>query len=215
MKSARQTARSFLLCYAAYTVIYVARVNLSMASPVLKADGTLTAAQIGLLGSIFSVVYAVGRLINGARCDRVPPVRMIAGGLLLAAAANLIFAAFPPFAALAGLWAVNALAQSMLWSAILRVIASVYAPADAQRKAAQMITSVAVGNVAGIGVNTALLHFGSPAAAFWVPGGVLAVLGAAAMAVLRGIATEPDRTRSRRCVGRTSGGCWCPRCCTA
>ena len=188
MKPAR-TRRAFLLCYAAYTAIYLARLNLSMASPVLKSDGTLTAAQIGLLGGIFSAVYAVGRQLNGARCDHVPPVRMIAGGLALASGANLLFGAFPPFAALAALWAVNALAQSMLWSAILRVIAALYAPDDAQRKASLMITSVAVGNVAGIAVNTALLR-GSASAAFRVPGGVLALLCGGALMLLRGIGSE-------------------------
>lgn len=195
MKPAR-TRRAFLLCYAAYTAIYLARLNLSMASPVLKSDGTLTAAQIGLLGGIFSAVYAVGRLMNGARCDHVPPVRMIAGGLALASGANLLFGAFPPFAALAALWAVNALAQSMLWSAILRVIAALYAPDDAQRKASLMITSVAVGNVAGIAVNTALLR-GSASAAFRVPGGVLALLCGGALMLLRGIGSESSDAAGR------------------
>lgn len=86
MKPAR-TRWAFLLCYAAYTAIYLARLNLSMASPVLKSDGTLTAAQIGLLGGIFSAVYAVGRLMNGARCDHVPLVGL-AGRLLYPAAAR-------------------------------------------------------------------------------------------------------------------------------
>ena len=188
MKPAR-TRRAFLLCYAAYTAIYLARLNLSMASPVLKSDGTLTAAQIGLLGGIFSAVYAVGRLMNGARCDHVPPVRMIAGGLAL--------------------WAVNALAQSMLWSAILRVIAALYAPDDAQRKASLMITSVAVGNVAGIAVNTALLR-GSASAAFRVPGGVLALLCGGALMLLRGIGSESAGAAGRLSIRTLAAPLHCP-----
>ena len=58
----KQNSRIFLVCYASYLFIYVARLNLSMAAPGLKETAILTTEQIGLLGSIFSVVYACGRL---------------------------------------------------------------------------------------------------------------------------------------------------------
>ncbi len=56
----------FLICYLAYIGIYVARLNLSMASPEMVKLGIADTAQIGILGSVFSVIYACGRLINGS-----------------------------------------------------------------------------------------------------------------------------------------------------
>lgn len=85
-----------------------------MASPGLRDSAVLQLAEIGMPGSAFSVIFAIGRMVNGVICDRVPPRRMIAGELFLGGTANLLFSFFPPFPALFFLWSVNALAQSML-----------------------------------------------------------------------------------------------------
>ena len=59
----------FWVVYLAYTSIYVARINLSMAGPELISGGVLDTVQLGLLGSVFSTVFASGRLINGGLSD--------------------------------------------------------------------------------------------------------------------------------------------------
>ena len=56
----------FIICYIAYTCIYVARLNLSMASPDMINEGVMDKAQFGMLGSAFSIIYAFGRLLNYA-----------------------------------------------------------------------------------------------------------------------------------------------------
>ena len=179
----------FAVCYISYTLIYVARLNLSMAAPQLKNVGMLSAAQIGLLGSVFFVVYAVGRLINGALSERFPARNMIAGGLLLGAMANIFFGFLPPFAALTVLWGVNAYAQSMLWSSVLKTVGAVYGENRAQKMSAYMVTSVATGNIAGIIIAMLLIRFFGAAAAFILPGALLAVSAAAAFFIIG----KPDK----------------------
>ena len=179
----------FAVCYISYTLIYVARLNLSMAAPQLKNGGVLSAAQIGLLGSVFFVVYAVGRLINGALSERFPARNMIAGGLLLGALANIFFGFLPPFAALTVLWGVNAYAQSMLWSSVLKTVGAVYGESRAQKMSAYMVTSVATGNIAGIIIAMLLIRFFGAAAAFILPGALLAVSAAAAFFIIG----KPDK----------------------
>ena len=179
----------FAVCYISYTLIYVARLNLSMAAPQLKNGGVLSAAQIGLLGSVFFVVYAVGRLINGTLSERFPARNMIAGGLLLGALANIFFGFMPPFAALAVLWGVNAYAQSMLWSSVLKTVGAVYGESRAQKMSAYMVTSVATGNIAGIIIAMLLIRFFGAAAAFILPGALLAVSAAAAFFIIG----KPDK----------------------
>ena len=115
----KQNIRIFLVCYASYLFIYVARLNLSMAAPGLKNLAVLSTEQIGLLGSVFSVVYACGRLFSGLLSDRQAPWKMISTGLVLCGISNICFGLFPPFLAILLLWGVNAFAQSMLWGAIL------------------------------------------------------------------------------------------------
>ena len=70
----------FYLCFIAYTCIYIARLNLSMASPAMREAGILTAAQLGLIGSAFSVVYSCGRLVSGIVGDRLAPKLLICTG---------------------------------------------------------------------------------------------------------------------------------------
>ena len=98
----------FAICFIAYTCIYIARFNLSIASPALIQEGVLDSAQIGIMGSIFSVVYATGRLFNGSLSDRVLPWIMICIGLVSISCVNLLCAFFPPFIGMALLWGVNA-----------------------------------------------------------------------------------------------------------
>lgn len=160
----------FAICFIAYTCIYIARFNISIASPVLIDEGLLNAGQIGLLGSVFSVVYATGRLFNGSLSDRVLPWIMICIGLVAISCANLLCAFFPPFLGMALLWGVNAYAQSMLWSSELCVVCSVYEPERVKKRTAQLVTSVAVGNLLAILFNTWLVSNFGAHYAFIVPG---------------------------------------------
>lgn len=167
--SKRKTLWVMVLCYLAYTSIYIARLNLSTASPELQKT-LLDSTQIGLMGSVFSIVYACGRLINGWLSDRVPPYLMIMSGLLVVGAANIVIGFFPPFAAILFLWGVNAFAQSMLWSSVLEIVSALYDPETAKRKASYMVTTVATGNVLGIIISTFLVSRLGLAYAFVVPG---------------------------------------------
>lgn len=180
----------FIVCYLAYTSIYIARLNLSMASPGLIEAGIMDKTQIGLLGSIFSVVYACGRLINGGIGDRCAPWVMIAAGLALCGAGNLAVSLFPPFFAMVLLWGLNAFAQSMLWSSVLRVLSAVYPPDAVKKKTSYMVTSVAFGNIMGIVVGTLLIDRLGIRYAFLVPGFLTLFFCLAAAWVLHGVKPE-------------------------
>lgn len=168
----KQTSRIFLVCYFAYLFIYVARLNLSMAAPGLKEASILSMEQIGMLGSMFSVIYACGRLLSGVLSDRYPPWKMISLGLVLCGVSNICFGMFPPFGAILLLWGVNAFAQSMLWGSILRILSTIYPGSIAKKRASYMATTVAAGNLVGILLNTGLINRYGTAWAFLVPGGI-------------------------------------------
>lgn len=172
-----QRSRIFSVCYLAYLFIYVARLNLSMAAPGLKDLQILSMEQIGLLGSVFSVVYACGRLFSGLLSDRIAPWKMISTGLFLCGISNLCFGLFPPFAGIVLLWGTNALAQSMLWGSILRILSAVYPENVAKKRASYMATTVASGNLMGILLNSALINRFGLSWAFVVPGGMTLVIG--------------------------------------
>lgn len=183
----RKPAWIFLSCYCAYLFLYISRAALTMAAPELKDLGLLTTEQIGLLGSLFSITYACGRLVSGRICDRVIPWKVIGTGLLLCGISNLWVGAFPPFIAIALLWMTNALSQSFLWGSILRILPEIYDEKTAKKRASQMATSVAAGNLAGILLHSGLISRFGARWAFLCPGFVTLFLGITAFLVLRPI----------------------------
>ena len=187
----------FLTCYIAYTSIYIARLNLSTASPALKAAGLLTTAQLGILGSAFSVVYAVGRLLNGILSDRTPPALMLSAGLAATGLSNILIGFFPPFTGILLLWCANGFAQSMLWSSILRVVAALYWPEKAKKKGALMVTSVAAGNIAGILAALYITDRFGLRWAFILPGALTAVLAGIVLAIVRRAPAEHTASAAR------------------
>lgn len=183
--SANRKRLIFLVVYLAYTSIYVARVNLSMAGPEMITMGVLDTVQLGMLGSAFSTIYAAGRLLNGGLSDKTPPWLMIALGLAAAGISNLLIGLFPPFFGIFLLWSANAYAQSMLWSSVLCIVSSMYGEQEAKKKTSLMVTSVATGNIISILLNTWLITKFGAAFAFAVPGALTILLGGAVLLTSR------------------------------
>ncbi len=167
----------FFVCYLAYTAIYIARLNLSIASPELISSNVLDMSQIGILGSVFSIVFAIGRIINGYITDKKSPCFMIATGLVVVSISNVIIGLAPSFISMVLLWSCNAYAQSMLWGALLCVIASIYDESESKKKGSILITSVAMGNIIGILFNTMLVNTFGMNYAFVIPGLITLVCG--------------------------------------
>jgi len=197
----KQSGRIFSVCYAAYLFIYVARLNLSMAAPGLKDMQILSMEQLGILGSVFSVVYACGRLLSGILSDRTAPWKMISAGLALCGISNLCFSYFPPFAAIALLWGVNAFAQSMLWGAILRILSALYPEQVAKKMASYMATTVASGNLVGILLNTWLINRFGLNWAFAVPGGITLAISLLVVCNTRHIQPQVQERTERNFTG--------------
>ena len=120
----RRQWRIFLGCFICYTTTYIARLNLPAALNSLASDMALTGAQGGLLQTAFALVYACGQLVNGAMVDRVSARRHIAIGLGLSAVCNLLFALATQYWMLLVLWALNGAVQSMIWTPVVRLIAT-------------------------------------------------------------------------------------------
>lgn len=171
----------FTIVYLAYTSIYIARVNLSVAGPDLISEGVLNTVQMGLLGSVFSTLYAVGRIFNGGLSDKTPPWIMLTSGLALAGLSNIFISFFPPFIGIFLLWTSNAYAQSMLWSSVLCVVSSMYDKDIAKKKTSVMVTSVAMGNILAILINSWLITKLGTSYAFAVPGFLTLILGLAVL----------------------------------
>ena len=121
----RLRTRTFWGVTVAYTLYYVCRMTLGVVKQPLIDGGYLTAGQLGIIGSAFYFVYAVGKFINGFIADYCNIRRFMAVGIGVSAAVNLLlgalgllsgplgFGSMVILAFFAVLWGVNGWMQSM------------------------------------------------------------------------------------------------------
>jgi OPA family glycerol-3-phosphate transporter-like MFS transporter len=119
--------RLVVLAWIAYAAYYLGRVNIATALPAMQNELGLSAAQVGLFGTLFFWVYAVGQLVNGRLGDHFSPRRFVLMGLLL-------------------LWAVNGWLQAVGWGPTLRLLANWLTPGQRARIATPFGTSFVAGN---------------------------------------------------------------------
>ncbi len=107
----------------AYSLYYICRMSVSIFKQPLIDGDVLTAGQLGLIGSSFMFVYAIGKFLNGFIADYCNIRRFMATGLFVSAVVNFLMAILGIFQSMipsvlifvlfAILWGMNGLSQSM------------------------------------------------------------------------------------------------------
>ena len=88
----------FFVGYLAYTSIYLARLNFSVAATILQEQDILDKSpDWNYRGVYFSLVYALAKIPNGYMGDRFSANRVIVSGLLITSVSNLLIGFFPGF----------------------------------------------------------------------------------------------------------------------
>ncbi len=89
----RYRNRTFWGVTVVYTLYYICRMTLGVVKQPLIDGGVLTAGQLGIIGSAFYFVYAVGKFTNGFIADYCNIRRFMAVGIGVSAAVNLLLGA--------------------------------------------------------------------------------------------------------------------------
>ena len=132
--AARKAIAIGSLCSVAYLAVYVAKNILSAASPQIEAAGVMTKEQIGMLGSIYFICYAIGQLINGYIGDKIKAKYMISFGLLLASSGFWLMphlAGSNMFASIA--YGASGFLMAMIYGPMTKVVAENTEPVYATR----------------------------------------------------------------------------------
>lgn len=171
MKKIKSFTLLFIIGYISYCLVYIGRLNLSIAYTNLTE---ITSTQYGYITSAFLIAFSCGRLINGIIGDKVHPRYMLYIGLTLSGISNALLSFLPPFIFFIILWSINGYAQSMLWGSLLSYI-SFISPKDKKVKSVSyLVSSVAVGSVIGLLIATFATTYFGVRAAFLIPG-ILAI----------------------------------------
>ncbi|MEM2373683.1 MAG: MFS transporter, partial [Thermoproteota archaeon] len=112
------------MAYVTYALLYLARLNFSIALPLLSVELGLSKFTLGLIAGVFSISYAIGQFIHGRLVDRYGPKKIILIGLIVSGIMNILFSRINTLILLIVVWAVNGYAQSTGWPAVVKLVSS-------------------------------------------------------------------------------------------
>ncbi|MFA4973396.1 MAG: MFS transporter [bacterium] len=161
-----QTITSLVIGYAVY---YFVRKNFSMAMPSFLNELGYTKTDLGIILTLFSIVYGVGKFANGVIADRANARYMLALGLMAAAIVNIMFGLSSGLIAFGIFWILNGWFQSLGMPASVRLLTHWYSPTELGTKWGIQSTAHQIGG-AGILIFAGWLvtNFGWRSA-FYVP----------------------------------------------
>lgn len=105
-----------------YGFAYLCRINLPAAVSKMADGFGMPVSEIGILGTMQTLIYACGQLINGYIISRHRPRVVILCAVVGSSCANLLMGVVSSFTAALLIWCVNAYMQSLFWGAIVRIL---------------------------------------------------------------------------------------------
>jgi sugar phosphate permease len=168
-----------------YALFYLTRQNLTMAMPMLESCEGFTKQQIGWIFTTFSVVYGIGKLINGFITDRGSARFIFTVGLIGSAIISILFASWPFVYGFIILAALSAWFQSMGWPPVAKLITRWYPPTELGAKWGLTNVSHQVGSVIILAGGPYLMNYCGWRAIFIVPGIIVLIGGIFAFKAIR------------------------------
>lgn len=113
-----------------YAIFYFCRKNFSMAMPSFLSDLGYTKTDLGIILTLFSIVYGFAKFFNGILADRANPRYFMAIGLFFSALVNIFFGLSSSLFAFGVFWILNAWFQGMGWPPCARLLTHWYSPTE-------------------------------------------------------------------------------------
>ena len=170
MKYLKKKEASLLIlgCWLVYTAAYIGRLDYSASMVKIISELGITNDQGGLVYSCFALTYGIGQLVNGILCKRYNPKFVITGALLVSAIVNIFMPLSGDFRVMAGLWLVNGIVQSMLFSLLIRTLSRNIASHTISKAIYVMSSTVAAGTASAYGLSALFVALGAWKITFFV-----------------------------------------------
>lgn len=166
----------FILCWTAYFITYLGRLNFSSAIPAMIEAGVLNKSSAGLISTLFFAFYGGGQFINGYLGDRVSPRIMISVGLFLSAIANMLMGSVTSPIVMAIIWAVNGYAQAMIWPPIVYSFAHMLDKRTMVKCSINITSTIACGTLVAYLMSAVTIKFIGYNAPFFAAAIIMAIM---------------------------------------
>lgn len=180
-----------VICWFAYFVAYIGRLNFAAGMVELIRTGVLDKPSAGLIGTMSFFAYGFGQIVSGIAADRFPSKWMVFCGLLLSSFMNVCMGFSKQWWIMAAVWGFNGFVQSLIWPALLRVIAERIESEKQDWFCVKVNTSTVMGTMVAYLITSAIVASLPQGFIFWVPAGLLAL---AAFIWLAGISSASCHT---------------------
>lgn len=193
------------LCWAAYTVAYVGRLNYNASMVEILSQLGTTKEAAGTVSSFFFFAYGAGQLINGLLSKRYNTKYSVAVALMASSIINLSMTFCQGIDSMKYLWFLNGAFQSILWSSLIKTLSDNLADSKLSKAVMVMSTTVASGTFAAYGLAALFSYLGLDwTTIFYVAAvvvGAVAVLWFTGMSTVKKERAEPEsaeiKTKSR------------------
>ncbi|MGN1316804.1 MAG: MFS transporter [Acutalibacteraceae bacterium] len=177
LQSEKYSKLIFIACFAAYTASYIGRINFSAVLPAIIGIGLFTKTEAGIIGSAFFFVYGTFQIINGFLGDRLSPFKMITAGTLLSAGANTAMTFCTTNTQMAVVWGFNGFALSLLWAAILKILANIINDGMRAKACLNISATLPIGTILAYLFASLSIKFINWKFAFYIPSAILLGVG--------------------------------------
>lgn len=118
--------RIFIGMYIGYVFYYLSRKSYTYIMPLLIQDLGMTKTDLGILGSLFAIVYGSSKFLSGVISDRSNPRVFMSVGLILTGVLNVLFGISSTLWVMAVIWGLNGLFQGWGWPPVAKLLTHWY-----------------------------------------------------------------------------------------
>jgi MFS transporter, OPA family, sugar phosphate sensor protein UhpC len=118
--------RIFTGMYVGYVFYYLSRKSYTYIMPLLIQDLGMTKSDLGILGSLFAIIYGCSKFLSGVISDRSNPRVFMSIGLVMTGILNILFGMSSSLLLLAVLWGLNGLFQGWGWPPVAKLLTNWY-----------------------------------------------------------------------------------------
>lgn len=148
------------LCWAAYTVAYVGRLNYNASMVEILSQMGTTKEAAGTVSSFFFFAYGEGQLINGLLSKKYNTKYSVTVALAASCIINLAMTFCQGIDSMKYLWFLNGAFQSILWSSLIKTLSDNLADSKLSKAVMVMSTTVASGTFFAYGLAALFSYLG-------------------------------------------------------
>lgn len=124
LENKKESRHFFVFIWIMYALVYMTKNCFSSAMASIVAEGVFTKSEVGLITSLFYLVYAPFQIFGGFVADKKSPEMLIKIGLIGGGISNLVIFFNQNYYVILVSWIFNGIVQFALWPSVFKIVSS-------------------------------------------------------------------------------------------